>query len=168
MQTGIEPEDRTTIALSEGGDYVLTPEMDETRFLFRNQVKPYFKQFAPQGNISFLNYLSKYIGSKGAVISYLGFDVPQSKPDNWFESGGFVLEERVGSPFPIAARSFGCEAFGIFRKSAESGLQYDLTTIRDANSEAVPAVLKNVGVPALETMLVGPLNEGLMKALRRK
>ena len=44
-ELGLEPEDRTAHILSNRGDYGLTPEMDDARFILGRITKKYFEKF---------------------------------------------------------------------------------------------------------------------------
>ncbi len=151
-ESGKEPEDRTAIVLSQASDYDLTPEMDEVRFLLGKNAKPYFEKF---GHSKILFYNLSTDSKDVSVINYLWFDGPEG-----------------GSGLGCGGRGLGSDigAFGVFRKAAEGGAaqnsRYDITEIKDANSEVIPRVFEGEGVPRLIEMLKGPLNKALLEKLR--
>ena len=61
------PEDRTAIALSQNGDFNLTPEMEESRFALGKFTKQYFEKFT-QGKISLWNLSAD--SKVQAVVNY--------------------------------------------------------------------------------------------------
>ncbi len=150
QEEGLEPEDRTAIILPQKGDFPLTPETEATRFILERPAKQYFEIF---GHTK-IPLLDLSTDSEVPIINYLWFGRP--------EGGSFVSLRYRGL--------YGDDvAFGVLPTGVASAKKfgYDLTQIRDANLEAIHAVLRNIGVHALEEMLTKPLTDGLLKELRK-
>ncbi|MEK6893523.1 MAG: hypothetical protein AABX07_04935 [Nanoarchaeota archaeon] len=75
-QDTIAPEDRDALIVSQTGDFKLTPEMDESRFVFRKQTTPYFAKFT-EGTIPFWNLFAS--SKNTATVNYLWFSDPQDE-----------------------------------------------------------------------------------------
>ena len=72
-EEGIEPEDRTAIVVSQDGNFNLTPEMDETRFLLEGNAGKYIEKFSPKG----IPFFGLDADSKNATVNYVWFGSPQ-------------------------------------------------------------------------------------------
>ena len=72
-QESMAPEDRSALIISQRGNFILTPEMPESRFILRKQTEPYFDKFT-NGTIKFKN-LSGDSDSQ-AIINYMRFRNP--------------------------------------------------------------------------------------------
>ena len=152
-QESLAPEDRTALVVSQTGDFSLTPEMPESQFLLKKHAKPYFDKFT-QGTISFYDIAAS--SKNAAVINYLWFYGPL-----------------CGSNLDCGVWGLGGNgwAFGVSPISAEGSAKnsgYTLTEIRNANSKVIPVVLRESGVPALESMLAKPLTKRLVNTLRSR
>ncbi len=147
-----EPEDRTAIILSQSGDYSLTPEMDESRFILENQTREYFKQKVPKGTISLLNLQGD--SKKQATINYLWFGGPQQY-DSYLLCGSGDLNYHDG-------------AFAVSPKTAEGGSQnsgFRLTEVRDANLRGIVKFLEQREITGLATILEG-IDKAMLDELR--
>ena len=149
-QEGLEPEDRTAIIVSQDGDFKLTPEMEESKFSLGKLAILYFAKFT-EGEIPFYN-LSADSKDK-ALVNYLWFNIPQ------YESNLYCRDRNLDNDN---------RAFGVLRTAEGSARNfgYNLTEIRNANSENIKEVLG--GTPALEKSLGEMLNKGLVGKLRQK
>ncbi len=150
-EEGLEPEDRTAIALPGSDDFNLTSEMEPSRFLFRNFAKPYFAEFT-QGTIPFENLKADAKGV--AILNYLWFNFPQG--GSLLSGWGWGLS-RDGSGFGVR----------VAEGDARKNFGYSLTDIRTANTEAVAEVLAQQNVGGLTEMLSKPLGAKLLERLRK-
>jgi len=75
-QEGLEPEDRTAFVLLNKGDFELTPEMPDTRFLLGRQAQEYFKKFHSGKTIPFYNLQVDDIPKGKSAVNYLWFGRP--------------------------------------------------------------------------------------------
>ncbi|HLC54809.1 MAG TPA: hypothetical protein VJK07_04275 [Candidatus Nanoarchaeia archaeon] len=151
QESGKEPEDRTALAVSQEGDFNLTPESEVARFLFERANSAYFGN-KTNGTIPFFNLSTD---SMGGVANYLWFSYPQYRSN---------LDCRCGDLYNDG------DAFGVRRvSSGEASAEnsgYSLTEIARAHSTTIPAVLKDIGLGALGELVTRPLAKGLMEKLR--
>jgi len=154
-EEGLEPEDRSVIALSQDGDFSLTPGMDETRFLLGKHTVPYFDKFvngrAENGKVTFYNLPGD--SNKQTTVNHLWFSNPQF--ESFLNAWGRNLDYDIGT-------------FGVLRTGEASASKngHSITDIKNANSETVKEVLG--GTPVLEKALENPLTQGLLKRLRKE
>lgn len=154
-ETGIEPEDRNAILLSQDGDYALTIDSDEARFLLGKHNQKYFGKFVRDGEKGQIQLYNLAGNSKDkAIVNYLWFNGPLVE-SNLVCRGGLL--------------DIGNRAFGVLN-SAEGSAQkngYSLTEIGKANSEVIPVVLEQAKISGLTSMISGELNKGLLAKLRK-
>ncbi len=74
-QESMAPEDRRALIVSKRGDFILTPEMPESRFILRKQTKPYFDKLT-NGTMEFYNILG-YPDSQ-VILNCMWFGSPRS------------------------------------------------------------------------------------------
>lgn len=151
-ENGLEPEDRTAHVLQNSGDYNLTPEMDDSRFILGRHAREYFDRF-DRKSISFLNLPTKDVPKDECSVNYLWFD----RPD-------------YGSQLYSRYRDLNYEysAFGVRRDAVPSAKNsgYSLTEIGKASSDVIPAILSQVGLAGLTDKVARPLSKGLLERLR--
>ena len=155
-EIGIEPEDRSAIALSQDGDFSLKVDSDETRFLLGKNGQKYFGKFVKDGEKGQIQLYNLVGNDKNkAIVNYLWFCNPQNGSD--LGCGGRLLDDGVG-------------AFGVLN-SAEGSAQkngYSLTEIGKANSEVIPVVFEQTKASGLTGMFARELNKGLLAKLRKQ
>ena len=105
LESGLEPEDRSSIVLTQNEDYDLTPEMDEARFLLGNHTEEYFEKFT-NGRIKLYNFSTDL--KNESVVNYLCFLNPQV--GSGLVCGGWVL-------------GGGGRSFGVRSASGEASAQ---------------------------------------------
>jgi len=102
-----EPEERRAIVLPEKRDYIIKPDTEEARALFRDTQKEYLKMFAPNG-VAFRPTNAEFVdGQDGTTISYL-----------WFRNPG-VGSELDSSYWYFLYYNYG--AFGVLKETSEAG-----------------------------------------------
>ena len=155
-ETGIEPEDRSAIILSQDGDFAIKTDSDEARFLLGKHDQKYFGKFVRDGEKGQIQLYNLASSSKDkAIVNYLWFGGPL---------GGSVLGCRGGD------LDGDDRAFGVLN-SAEGSAQkngYSLTEIGKANSEIIPVELERAKVSGLTSMLSRGLNKSLLEKLRKQ
>ena len=155
-QTGIEPEDRTAIAVSQDGDFNLKVTDNEVRFLLEKSAQPYFAKFVRGGDKGEVPFYNLQGTSKDkALVNYMWFDVPQCES------------------------SFGCRvryleyddrAFGVLGNGVASARKngYSLTEIANANSEIIPVVFEQAKASGIAAGIFSrQLNKSLLDRLRK-
>ncbi len=152
-EEGIEPENRGALLVSQIGDFQLTPDMNEAKFLLGRYNQAYFEKFVKSGQIPFYNLTGS--SKDRTTVNYLWFLSPQD-----------------GSYLPCWYRSlyYDSRAFGVLRTGEASAPKkgYTLTEIGKANSEIIPVVFTEAGIPALAGMVARNLNKGLLEKLRKQ
>ena len=155
-QEGLEPEDRQAIVLSQTGDYNISPETPEARFLIKKFTKEYFEKFK-HTSIPIWNLSAEQLGRKSpnCVANYLWFGGP------W--NGSVVY---LGNRYLY----YDYRAFGVLRSTEGAELSqnsaYSLTQIRTAGERAVPQVLAESGLVRLTEILTNPITEKIISKLR--
>jgi len=155
-QRGCEPEDRDSIILSQDGDFQLTSDMEETRFILRKFAKQYFNKFG-HSSITLYNLPDEKSSKGNCFANYAWFDGPGL--DSSLGLGGRVLGDDG-------------RAFGVLRSGAEGGaepqknLGYSLTEIRNSSDEIVKTILEKTGFGGAVDIVKGPLTKGLLGKLR--
>ncbi|MBS3072136.1 hypothetical protein J4408_04055 [Candidatus Pacearchaeota archaeon] len=149
-QLGMEPEDRTALELSGEGNFDIGVDIDEAKFLFGKQRRPYFERFVTSGTIPLENLSTD---SKVGAINHLWFYDPRD--------GSYLCcgDGCLGG---------GNDAFGVLRAGGASAknLGYSLTEIVNANSEAILYVLDKKGLSGIVDAVKEPLLIELSKRLR--
>lgn len=149
-QEGLEPEDRTALAISQPDDFDMTPEMDDARFCFGRRVKEYFEKKNHQ-TIKFYNLSAS--SKKNAVVNYTWFNEPRS--GSALNCRGGNLDNANGAFGVLVPREAGAQKTG-----------YTLTEIKNANSQILPIVLAEAKLSGLEAMLATILTNKLLERLR--
>ena len=75
----LQPEDRVAHILEKNGDYILTSEMDDARFLLGKQTEAYFDRFVESDPIKIYdlgNFDLRSLPKNKCIINYLWFDWP--------------------------------------------------------------------------------------------
>ena len=152
-EEGMEPEDRTAIAVSQKGDSKLTSDMPEAKFLLGKLTKQYFGKFALSGQIQFYNLEGD--SKNQATVNYLWFGNPQYASNLYCRGRGLGLDYR---------------AFGVLRTGEASAQNtgYSLSQIGKANSEVIPSVLGQAGLSGITENIARKLSKGLIDRLRGK
>ncbi len=155
-QEGLEPEDRSIIELSRGGDYGITQEMPEARFIQGPRTAEYFERFVKSDSIPIWGLETD--NDCETTANYLWFDSPDD------ESGLNLRGWYLGYDY----RAFGVVLPPISVADAKNSEGYNLTTIRNANSESIIKVLEEKDLSGLNNTLSKPLIEGLLNKLREQ
>ncbi|MEK6926260.1 MAG: hypothetical protein AABW50_03195 [Nanoarchaeota archaeon] len=151
---GLEPEDRRAIILSSPEDYLLTPEMEDTRFIFGKPTKGYFDKFGHK-SIKFFNLPTNDVPKNKCFVNCLWFDGPVG--DSGLYAGDRDLYDEDS-------------AFGVLRSAEGANAQnsgYSLTEIAKANSGVIPVVFNNAGVKGVTPLVARDLNKSLLESLRK-
>ncbi|MFH1359076.1 MAG: hypothetical protein ABIH37_04260 [archaeon] len=154
-QESLEPEDRTVHALSINGDYDLTPEMDDARFILGKTTQEYFKRFNHK-QIKLYDLSADDLSEDKCAVNYLWFYGPEGDSD-------------LGCRYRLLHDLNG--AFGVLKQSAEGALQnsgYTLSKVSDAVSQALPDVLTEVGLPAGIDLVGNTLEKRVLEKLRKQ
>ncbi len=153
QQLSLEPEDRTSHALSREDDYDLTSEMDDTKFVLRRTRKEYFRKYGhvkiPLWNLSTDNIPPK----DKCAVNYLCFDHPAN-------GSGLYCGSRYLDNID--------SAFGVLR-TGEAGAKifgYSLTNIKNAVSKTTPKTLERLGLPRLNDIVSGEFEKDILETLR--
>ncbi|MEK6855345.1 MAG: hypothetical protein AABX73_03940 [Nanoarchaeota archaeon] len=96
-EEGLAPEDRTACIISQEGDFDLTPEMPDSRFIIRSQTSDYFAE-KTNGRITFFCLPGQ--SKNKTTLNYLWFGSPRNK--SYIECGNGDLCD-------------GIRAFGLLR-----------------------------------------------------
>ena len=152
-ELGLEPEDRTAHILSNRGDYGLTPEMDDARFILGRITKKYFEKFN-HPSIPFRNLPTDDIPKDKCRVNYLWFGRPEYC-SNLNARYRYLDDDN--------------RAFGVLRKSAEGASQsadYSLSNVRDAVLIAIPGTLEELGLLGVNDNVSGRLPSKVLEILR--
>ena len=149
-QLGMEPEDRTASELSGDGEFDIDVDIDEAKFLFGKQRRPYFERFVTSGTIPLENLSTD---SKVGAINHLWFYYPQYR--SFLDCSSRNLSNDI-------------YAFGVLRagRASAKNLGYSLTEVVNANSEAILYVLDKKGLSGIVDVVMNPLVKELSKRLR--
>jgi len=158
-QSNMAPEDRNVHVL-EGqadseGKFMLTPEMDDTKFILRAHASRYF-EVKKHTQIPFYDLPDTAPKGK-AIANYVWFSEPRS--GSWLDARYRGLSYGDG------------RAFGVLDKTSEAGSQnsgYNLTRIENASQEAIERTAREMEVAGvLKLGFVEKASETLLNILRK-
>jgi hypothetical protein len=147
----LEPEDRTVHKMSQRGDFDLTYEMDDSKFLLGEQRTPYFDKKVKnrrKGIIPFYGLSGDSINE--TTVNYLWFGVPA------VESRFSARDQNLNN----AIRSF---AVSPSAEGSAKNLDGFLTRVRNANLEEVKSYFGEAG-----KVIAQPLTNKLLTRLREQ
>mgnify|MGYP001593228346 CR=1 FL=1 len=158
-QSSLAPEDRN-VHVIEGkpkadGVIILTPEMDDTKFLLKGLAKEYFERFN-HNSVPFYDLPSDVPKGK-TNVNYLWFGEPQY---------GSVLDAGVRGLHD------GNRASGVLDKSAKGASQktksYNTTNVRDSVRTSVPELCSQTGLTGVEKIIASLAEQIILRNLKRR
>jgi hypothetical protein len=151
----LQPEDRIAHILEKTGDYDLTSEMDDTKFILGKPAKRYFDKKVEKDKIKLFNLQTDNLSKNKCRVNYL-----------WFHSVA------SGSELNLRDSYLNCDgrAFGVLQpaKQAQKISRLTLSEIQKAIETSIPKICQEIGISALEEMLNKPIQEEILTTLRKQ